>query len=105
MDRWLDCLFSSLSPSQALSGLHGGFAALDASQPWILYWILHSLALLDADLGNDESDEELLAWVTSLIAACQDGVAGGFGGGPHQLPHLAATYAGETDDNDSDSDG
>lgn len=78
---------------QGFSGLPGGFVGLDASQPWILYWILHSLALLDADLREDE-EKELLAWVVSLIAACQDRVVGGFGGGPHQLPHLATTYAG-----------
>ena len=33
-----------------LSALPAGFTALDASRPWIVFWIVHSLALLDAPL-------------------------------------------------------
>ena len=31
-----------------LETLSAGHAALDASRPWLCYWILHALALLDA---------------------------------------------------------
>ena len=33
-----------------LAALPAGFTALDASRPWIVFWIVHSLALLDAPL-------------------------------------------------------
>ena len=33
-----------------LSLLPGGFVSLDASRPWIVFWIVHSLALLDAPM-------------------------------------------------------
>jgi len=31
-----------------LEKLGGGYVSLDASRPWIAYWCLHSLDLLDA---------------------------------------------------------
>ena len=31
---------------KGLASLPGGFASLDASRPWLCYWMLHSLALL-----------------------------------------------------------
>jgi hypothetical protein len=36
-----------------LKDLPAGFIALDASRPWIAYWVLHALALLDAPLPED----------------------------------------------------
>ena len=33
---------------KGLGTLSKGFTSLDASKPWICYWILHSLDLLDA---------------------------------------------------------
>lgn len=36
--------------AQGLSQLPGSFVTLDASRPWIVYWIVHSLALLQAPL-------------------------------------------------------
>ena len=32
------------------SNLPGGFVSLDASRPWICYWILHALNLLDSEV-------------------------------------------------------
>lgn len=64
-----------------------GYTSLDASRPWILYWVLHSFALLGGEL-----DKPGKARVVDLLLACQS-EEGGFGGGPGQLPHLAPTYA------------
>jgi protein farnesyltransferase subunit beta len=71
-----------------LGQLPSGFAVLDASRPWICYWILHSLALLNAPLPSAVTAEELVAFLASCAAP-----GGGYGGGPHQLAHLAPTYA------------
>ena len=84
-----------LTRSLHISYLHGGlqqlpagFVVLDSSRPWICYWIIHSLALLDAPLPAGVSPEAVIDFLTQ----CQD-PEGGFGGGPYQLPHLAPTYA------------
>jgi protein farnesyltransferase subunit beta len=61
---------------------------MDASRPWIVYWILHSLALLDLPLPPSPSRQSIV----DFLAACQH-PDGGFGGGPFQLQHLATTYA------------
>jgi len=61
---------------------------MDASRPWIVYWILHSLALLDLPLPPSPPRQSII----DFFATCQH-PDGGFGGGPHQLPHLATTYA------------
>ena len=36
--------------SLGLTGLPAGYVKLNASRPWICYWLLHSLALLDGPL-------------------------------------------------------
>jgi protein farnesyltransferase subunit beta len=61
---------------------------MDASRPWICYWILHSLALLNLPLPPTPSRQSIV----EFLAVCQH-PNGGFGGGPFQLPHLATTYA------------
>lgn len=63
------------------------YECLDASRPWLVYWILHSLWLL-----NDMPDDETLAQVVQFLKHCQHPL-GGYGGGPCQLPHLGTTYA------------
>jgi protein farnesyltransferase subunit beta len=65
-----------------------GFSSLDASRPWIVYWIVHSLALLEYPLPPAPSRTAII----SFLASCQH-PEGGFGGGPYQLAHLATTYA------------
>ena len=70
-----------------LETLSAGHVSLDASRPWLCYWILHSLALLDA-----LPDEDTLNRAAAFLARCQD-KNGGFAGGPGQMPHLAPTYA------------
>ncbi|CAN0364481.1 unnamed protein product, partial [Discosporangium mesarthrocarpum] len=65
------------------------FISLDASRPWIIYWITHSLDLL----GRLPPDGPYPRRILSTLKSCQDTVHGGFGGGPAQLPHGAPTYA------------
>jgi protein farnesyltransferase subunit beta len=71
-----------------LGELPSGFAVLDASRPWICYWILHSLAILDAPLPSSITPEDIIAFIKTCRAP-----DGGYGGGPGQLAHLAPTYA------------
>jgi protein farnesyltransferase subunit beta len=72
----------------ALGQLPAAYAALDASRPWICYWALHGLALLEARLPDSPTGDEIVRF----LASCQS-ATGGFGGGPGQVPHLAPTYA------------
>lgn len=74
---------------KGFSRLSSSFQSLDASQPWLCYWILHSLDLLGVLLKYPHIIEQ----VPDFLNRCQDSNAGGFGGGPGQLPHLAPTYA------------
>ncbi|KAL6433912.1 hypothetical protein ACFW04_005849 [Cataglyphis niger] len=60
---------------------------LDSSRPWLCFWILHSLAILEDRLENEEYSK-----IAGFLAKCQS-PTGGFGGGPGQYPHLASTYA------------
>ncbi|GAX72910.1 hypothetical protein CEUSTIGMA_g365.t1 [Chlamydomonas eustigma] len=73
---------------KGLGQLPASFASLDASRPWICYWIIHSLALLDAPLPSTPSAEDVI-----FFLSCCQGPNGGYGGGPMQIPHLAPTYA------------
>ena len=75
--------------SGLVNTLPSGFLSLDASRPWLAYWILHSLALLDAL----PSSEEMHRVVTTL--SCFKAVTGegGFGGGRSQMGHCAPTYS------------
>lgn len=67
--------------------LPSAFISLDASRPWICFWIVHSLDLLGYRL-----DEVLQQRVINTLIECQH-PQGGFGGGPGQLAHLACTCA------------
>ncbi|GMH95742.1 hypothetical protein TrST_g12683 [Triparma strigata] len=69
-----------------LGNLSAGYSSLDASRPWIAYWCLHSLDLLDA------VDDDFCPRVVSTLKSFQN-ETGGFGGGPMQLSHGAPTYA------------
>ncbi|XP_038072570.1 protein farnesyltransferase subunit beta-like [Patiria miniata] len=72
---------------KGLVALSESYECLDASRPWICYWILHSLHLLDQPVLPEAS-----SGVVTFLARCQH-PEGGFGGGPHQFAHLAPTYA------------
>ena len=72
---------------RGLVQLSPDYECLDASRPWLCYWIIHSLSLLDYTLLPAEAQK-----VVEFLKRCQC-KEGGFGGGPGQLPHLATTYA------------
>ena len=65
----------------------GYWAALDASKPWLCYWILHSLDLLGYKIP-----EKIAQRCISTLRQMQS-PTGGFGGGPGQASHIATTYA------------
>jgi len=67
--------------------LPAGFRGLDASHPWMVFWPVNALALLENPLSEAE-----LARVGATLINCQH-PEGGFGGGPGQPAHLAATYS------------
>ncbi|XP_068303209.1 protein farnesyltransferase subunit beta-like [Pyrus communis] len=73
--------------TRGLRGLPSSFCVLDANRPWLCYWILHSLALLEESV-----DDVLEHNAIDFLSRCQD-PEGGYGGGPGQMPHLATTYA------------
>ncbi|CAF4911173.1 protein farnesyltransferase subunit beta isoform X1 [Pieris napi] len=70
-----------------LMHLPGNYSCLDASRPWLIYWILHSLWLL-----KKLPDAETLSKVVNFLKQCQH-KDGGYGGGPMQHSHLGTTYA------------
>uniref|UniRef100_UPI00398E895D protein farnesyltransferase subunit beta n=1 Tax=Pristiophorus japonicus TaxID=55135 RepID=UPI00398E895D len=72
---------------KGLRHLSESYSCLDASRPWLCYWILHSLELLGEPL-----DECTASNICQFLTRCQS-PNGGFGGGPGQEPHLAPTYA------------
>lgn len=55
--------------------LSQGFTALDASKPWIIYWSLHGLDLLDSPVPDN-----VRAGLIATLGQCQH-PDGGFGGG------------------------
>jgi protein farnesyltransferase subunit beta len=57
------------------------------SRPWILYWILHALNLLQQEPYHAYSR------IIESLRRMQS-PTGGYGGGPGQLPHCATTYSG-----------
>lgn len=97
-------LTQALLPSDKYKLLSKSYLSLDSSRPWIIYWNLHSL-----DLMNLLPTNESLMGIVSTLRSCWADVevqitladmeepcaqqGGGFGGGPGQLPHCAPTYA------------
>ncbi|GFO30262.1 protein farnesyltransferase subunit beta [Plakobranchus ocellatus] len=72
---------------RGIKHLSASYECLDSSRPWLCYWILHSLELLEVPIPEDHALS-----IATFLGKCQD-PCGGFGGGPMQYPHLAPTYA------------
>jgi protein farnesyltransferase subunit beta len=72
---------------KGLEGLGEGYSSLDASRTWLVFWILHSLEILNFSIPNDIRKRGI-----DFLRRCQN-PTGGFGGGPGQLSHLAPTYS------------
>ena len=60
----------------------------DVGHPWLLYYILNALYLVDCE-GYEMEQEERAKMIQMLEYCRSDGFAGGHG----QVPHLAPTYA------------
>jgi protein farnesyltransferase subunit beta len=67
--------------------LHSGYVSLDASRPWLVYWMLHALELLGAFPGD------LVPRLRAALLQCRTASGEGFGGGLDQVGHTAPTYA------------
>uniref|UniRef100_A0AAQ5XBJ3 Protein farnesyltransferase subunit beta n=1 Tax=Amphiprion ocellaris TaxID=80972 RepID=A0AAQ5XBJ3_AMPOC len=72
---------------KGLRHLSDAYECLDASRPWLCFWILHSLELLEEPIPTAVASD-----VCQFLAHCQS-PTGGFAGGPGQHAHLAPTYA------------
>ena len=68
-------------------GLPAAYKSQDASQPWILFWIVQSFQLMGAGLDPGTKQRAI-----DTIMKCQH-PDGGFGGGPKQEPGVLPTYA------------
>jgi len=66
--------------------LSSSYQSLDSSQPWLVFWQVNSMRLLD------EQDHDKDAMIAKL-ESCRSKITGGYGGGPGQMAHLATTYA------------
>ncbi|KAK8843333.1 hypothetical protein IAR55_006988 [Kwoniella newhampshirensis] len=69
--------------------LSARYVSLDASRPWLVFWTVHSLDLLQVALDQGTKDRVVSTLLRFLSPT------GGFAGGPanSQLPHLLPTYA------------
>lgn len=66
-----------------------GYLVYDALQPWLSFWIVHSLNILRWPLSSEES-----SLLLSRLRSMQVYENGPFSGGPLQpTPHLASTFA------------
>ncbi|GAV46751.1 hypothetical protein ZYGR_0A03460 [Zygosaccharomyces rouxii] len=62
--------------------------ALDASAPWLLYWVANGLRVMNPSWLERETQRRIQEKVFRINPH-----GGPFGGGMGQLPHLAGTYA------------
>ena len=60
--------------------LSSSYSSLDASRPWVCYWIVHGLHIL----GYQCTESEALH-VVDFLNRCKDPKRGGYGGGPGQV--------------------
>jgi len=63
------------------------YTSLDASRPWLVYWMLHALELLNA------FPTDLVPGIRATLKSCMVEGGKGFGGGFMQEGHTAPTYA------------
>lgn len=75
-----------------LAGLMGNgcHSSLDASRPWLVYWSVHGLDVLDR--LTDQLSAQMAQSVVRFLSRCVH-PDGGMGGGPGQQAHTAPTYA------------
>lgn len=64
------------------------FERLVATQTWCVYWITHSLSLLDKCQVSEPVTDDVISFINECAHE-----HGGYGGGPGQISHLATTFA------------
>ena len=69
--------------------LSTNYLSQDCSRPWICYWILNSLNLLNA---LNFINNNLTSNIISFLNKCQN-KSGGYAGGPGQYSHILTSYA------------
>ena len=85
---YLDHAFKNPLPQQ--------LTVLDASRPWIIYWIANCLAMLEEHALDADAKRSIYRTLFETIASSPNvdsNGSGPFGGGVEQLPHVAATYS------------
>ncbi|THV08641.1 terpenoid cyclases/Protein prenyltransferase [Dendrothele bispora CBS 962.96] len=70
-----------------IQGFPARYTSQDASQPWLLFWTLQALSMLQVVLDPNNKQRVIDTLLTFQHPE------GGFGGGPGQMPHLLPTYA------------
>ena len=60
------------------------------SRPWLCYWMVHPLALLDEALDDDLEND-----IIDFLARCQD-KDGGYSGGPGQVAPISKPFEPHT---------
>ncbi|EJU01281.1 terpenoid cyclases/Protein prenyltransferase [Dacryopinax primogenitus] len=68
-------------------GFPDSYSSQDASQPWLIYWVLQSLI----QLGGVMDPESAKKGVQTIMRFWSP--SGGFAGGPYQNAHVLPTYA------------
>jgi protein farnesyltransferase subunit beta len=63
-------------------------SSLSSGQPWLMFWNLNVLNIL-----NYPIEEVLTSQILKMLSQCKCFRTGAFCGGPYQDPHLAPTYA------------
>lgn len=89
LNRKMDLLYVHIFMHKPLPG---GMVVLEASHPWIFYWLMNAAVLLGGDKAIDE-DIKKNASKAILSYLWKDGDRVAFSGGYGQLPHVAAQYA------------
>eukprot|EP01091_Cochliopodium_minus_P018345 TRINITY_DN7414_c0_g1_i1.p1 TRINITY_DN7414_c0_g1~~TRINITY_DN7414_c0_g1_i1.p1 ORF type:complete len:445 (-),score=106.33 TRINITY_DN7414_c0_g1_i1:28-1362(-) len=80
-DRHTEFLWNSIN------NLHTAYQSLEASKPWISYWILNSLMMMKVEVPNEIKSKSL-----ETLALTQEST-GGFSGSKGTISHMAPTYA------------
>ena len=75
-----------------LGRLSSNYSSLDASRPWLCYWVLHSVETLGP---SGQIPAEYAHHIIDFLRRCQHKLDGGFCGGPYpgRMAPLAPTYA------------
>ena len=68
--------------------LPAGYASLDSSRPWLVYWAVQSLSVMGYVIPH-----VLAMRCVRFLQRCWVKDSGGFAGGPGQDAHIAPTYA------------